>query len=90
MTWEWLLQPAITLLALLGLIGVNVAIWIFAFGKNRGRTNTRLDTIEEKFENPQVLPDCVVVFTDIAEKLSALDGKMEVILLFITKSKKSD
>lgn len=84
MSWEWLLQPAIALLALIGIIGVNIAIWIFAWGMSRGRTNTRLNVIEEKLDNPRVLPECTETFTEIKQVLSEVSGKVDAILAITT------
>lgn len=85
MSWEWILQPAIALLVFLGLIGINILIWVFAWGKSRGRTNARLSTIEEKLDNPGVRPDCVEIFNEIREKLADLGGKVQTILIFMEK-----
>jgi len=89
MWWEWILQPAVALLALAGLVAVNVLVWVFAWGKGRGQTNTRLNAIEEKMGNPQILPDCNEIFTEIKERLAGLEGKVETMLIIMTESQKN-
>jgi len=83
MSWEWLLQPAVTLLALLGMILLYVLTWVFTWGRRVGKVNTRLRVIEEKLDNPEVHPDCAEIFNEIREKLADLGGKVQAILIFM-------
>jgi len=70
-------------------IAINVLIWVFLFGKRTGKVNNRLSVIEEKLSNPQVLPQCTEIFTEIKEKLSYLAGNVETILLVIKENQKN-
>lgn len=88
--WEWVIQPAVAFIAFIGLIVVNLLVWVFAWGKRAGRINTKIKSIEGQLANPQILPDCNVVFTEIKEKLSDVGGKVEAILVMMKTNQKVD
>lgn len=68
------------------LILVNLLIWVFYLGKTRGSTSSRLNAVEERLDDPPVLPQCIEVFTEIKENLSHLNGTVETILRTMTSS----
>ena len=81
MTWlEWLIQPVVAFIGIVILVAINVVVWVFAWGRARGTTNTRIEVIEGRLDNPVVLPECNEIFGQIKENLANLDGKVEAIL----------
>ena len=64
----------------ISLIVLNAFLWVFRWGKSTGNVNTRLNNLEEKTGNPDVLPECAETFTQIRENLSGLNGKVETII----------
>jgi hypothetical protein len=87
--WEVIIQPISALIALIGLIVINLLVWVFAWGRGVGKVNTRLTVIEEKVNNPQILPDCNIIFTEIKEGLSNVGGKVETILTLMQVNQKT-
>lgn len=65
-------------------------VWAFQWGKSRGNVNTRLNDIERRLDDPQILPECSVIFTEIKENLATLTGKVDTILITMTKKQKND
>jgi len=81
MNWsDWLIEPAIPLIGFIALIVVNIVVGAYALGSRRGRTNTRLNSIEERLDNPVILPQCNEIFFEIKTNLANLDGKVDTIL----------
>lgn len=88
--WEVVIQPAVAFIAFIGLIIMNVLVWVFAWGRSVGKVNTRLKVVEEKVDNPQILHACSEIFTEIKEKLAKLDGKVGTILIVMKERQKND
>jgi len=79
---DWLL-PGI------GLIVANVLVWAFVVGKTYGGVKTRLKAVENKQANPEILPECNKIFTEIKEGLAELQGKVSTILLIMTEKQET-
>jgi len=88
--WELIIQPAVAFIAFIGLIIMNVLVWVFAWGRSVGKINTRLNAVEEKVDKPQILSACVDIFTEIKERLGNLDGKVGTILIVMKESQKNN
>lgn len=54
--------------------------WAFQWGKRGGKVNTRSKELERRANNPQILPECSVIFTEIKENLSNLNGKVDTLV----------
>ena len=77
-------------LSSLGIVMLNLLVWLFLWGKRTGSMNTRLDNLEGNQSNPQILPECNVIFTEIKENLASLEGKMGIILLTMKENQKNN
>lgn len=88
--WEVIIQPIAVIIALIGLIVINLLVWVFAWGRGVGGINTKIKNIEEKVNNPQILPDCNIIFTEIKEGLSNVGGKVEAILTMMQINQKTN
>ena len=75
---------------IIGLIIVSVITWTFLWGRSVGQVNTKIKNIENKLSNPQILPECNEIFTEIKENLSNLTGKVDIILLTMTENQKNN
>jgi hypothetical protein len=75
MTPSWCVPSAV------GLVLVNLLVWVFVWGKTVGRVNTRLNNIEKKQEDPPMLPQCIGLFSEIKEGLSMLNGEVKTMLI---------
>ena len=73
-----------------GLIIVSVLTWTFLWGKKVGWVDTKIKVIENKLSNPQILPECNEIFTEIKENLSNLTGKVDIILLTMRENQKNN
>lgn len=77
-------------IGLAGLIIVNILTWTFLFGRRGGRVNNKIKNIEDRLDNPQILPQCTEIFTEIKEKLSNLGGKLEILLGIAKENQKNN
>ena len=81
---EWLIA-----LIASGVLAVMLT-WAFQWGKRGGNVNTRLNDLERRANDPQILPQCAEIFTEIKEKLASLDGSVGVMLGIMKESQKND
>lgn len=64
--------------------------WAFQWGRRGGGVNARLDDLERRANDPQILPQCAEIFTEIKEKLASLDGSVGVMLGIMKENQKND
>lgn len=69
---------------------VVMLTWAFQWGKRGGNVNTRLDELERRANDPQILPECSGIFTEIKENLASLDGSVGVMLGIMKENQKND
>lgn len=69
------MTPSAFIWTLIGIIVANILFWVFLWGKRVGRVNQRLNNLE----NPQILPECQVIFNEIKEKLGECVGRLDII-----------
>ena len=63
------IDPALTFIGIVIFLLLNMGVWVFAWGKIRGKTATRLNNVETNLKNPAILPECIEIFGEIREKL---------------------
>lgn len=79
---DWLL-PGV------GIIVANVLVWAFVVGKTYGGLKTRLKAVENKQDNPEILPECNRIFTEIKEGLAEVTGKVSAMFMMMKESQKN-
>lgn len=79
---EWIISGASLLL-------VNIFAWVFFLGRGLGKTNTRLNQMEKRLNSQEILPECSQIFTEIKEKLSGLEGKVDILILTIKENQRN-
>jgi len=89
-------MPTWLIVLMSGGVAVSALTWLFLYARRVGSVNTRLNHLEERNDNPQVLPQCNDIFTEIKENLANITGKVEAILSIAengkpkTRGKKKD
>ena len=82
---EWVYE----LYGLIGLILINILVWVFLWGKRTGKVNTRLTNLEDRIDTHSILPECSELFSEIKGALSNVVGKVDVMLLMVKESQKN-
>ena len=76
-TFETAVASGITLVA------INILAWAFICGRILGSCNTRLTTLEKERDDPQLLPQCHTLFSNIETQIGNLNGKVDTLLLIV-------
>ena len=71
------------------LIVINILVWAFLWGKTLGKINTRLTVLEKSQDDPPMLPECQILFSEIKEGLANLDGKVSTMLITMKENQRN-
>lgn len=77
-------------IGLIVLVALNIVAWVFAAGKMTGMTNTRLNNVEKRLDDPKILPQCMELFNELKDGLSTLNGEVKALLLSMKEYQKND